>query len=77
MLSSSELFIETMATENSALTLKKFMITPPLGKNLGKWIVQKLTLIMAQWVDMEALENKNHAFLSWFFDSLGTIRQIS
>ena len=32
---------------------------------------------MAQWADMEALENKYHASLSWFFDSLGAIRQIS
>ena len=32
---------------------------------------------MAQWVDMEALENKNDASLSCFFDSLGAVRQIS
>ena len=32
---------------------------------------------MAQWVDMEALENKNHASLVCFYDSLGAIRQIS
>ena len=32
---------------------------------------------MAQWVDMEALENKNHASLLCFFDSLGAIRKIS
>ena len=36
------------------------------------------TLLMAQWVDMEVLENKNHAsLLCFFFDSLGAIRQIS
>ena len=32
---------------------------------------------MAQWVDMEALENKNHASLACYFDSLGVVRQIS
>ena len=32
---------------------------------------------MAQWVDMGALENRNHASLLWFFDSLGAIRHIS
>ena len=36
-----------------------------------------ITLLMAQWVDMEALENKNHASLLYFFDSLGAILQIS
>ena len=36
-----------------------------------------LTLLMAQWVDMKALENKKHASLLCFFDSLGAIRQIS
>ena len=36
-----------------------------------------LTLLMAQWADMEASENKNHASLSCFYDSLGAIRQIS
>ena len=33
--------------------------------------------LMAQWVDMEALRNKNHASLSCFFDCLDTVRQIS
>ena len=37
----------------------------------------RLTLLMVQWVDMKALENKNHASLVCFFDSLGAIRQIS
>ena len=32
---------------------------------------------MAQWVDMEALENKNHASPLCFFDSMGAIRKIS
>ena len=36
-----------------------------------------ITLLMAQWVDMEALENKNHASLLCFFDSMGAIRRIS
>ena len=31
---------------------------------------------MAQWVDMWALENKNHASFSRLFDSLGAIQQI-
>ena len=37
---------------------------------------ENLTLLMAQWVDMRALENKNHASLM-LFESLGAIRQIS
>ena len=36
-----------------------------------------LTLLMAQWVDMEALENENHASLLFFFYSLGSIQQLN
>ena len=45
---------------------------------VSSFITEKiaLTLLMAQWVDMRALENKNHASLM-LFDSLGAIRQIS
>ena len=32
-----------------------------------------LTLRLAQWVDMEALGNGNHASLLSFFDSLGAV----
>ena len=32
---------------------------------------------MAQWVDMETLENKNHASLSCLCDSLGAVLQTS
>ena len=34
------------------------------------FFIRFLTLLMAQWVDMEALENKNHASLSCFFFTL-------
>ena len=37
----------------------------------------RLTPLVAQWVDIEALKNKNHTSLSYFFDSLSAIRQIS
>ena len=40
-------------------------------------IIKFLTLLMAQSVDMEALESENHASHLCFFDSLGAIRQIS
>ena len=36
-----------------------------------------LTLLMDQWVEMEAVENVNHASLLCFFDSLGAVRRIS
>ena len=37
---------------------------------------ETLTLLMAQWVDMEALDNRNRTSLQCSFDSLGAIRQI-
>ena len=40
-------------------------------------ILSGLTLQMAQWVDMKALEKENHASLVLFFYYLGAIRQIS
>ena len=36
-----------------------------------------LTLLIAEWVGMEALENKNHTSPLCFFVSVGAIRQIS
>ena len=36
-----------------------------------------VTLLMAQWVGMEALKNENHASHSCFFYSLGAARQVS
>ena len=36
-----------------------------------------VTLLMAQWVDMEAFKNGNHASHSCFYDFLGAVRQIS
>ena len=42
--------------------------------NKGK-AERSITLLMAQWADMEAL--KNHASLWCFFDFLGAVRQIN
>ena len=43
-----------------------------------KYDTTKLHLnVVSEWVDMEALESKNHASLLCFFDSLGAIRQVS
>ena len=46
-------------------------------KKLEPWLQGKITLLTAQWVDMGALENRNHASLSCFFSTLGAVRQIS
>ena len=45
--------------------------------DLHKVRLLKVILLMAQWVDTEALENKNHASLLCSFDYLRAIRQIS
>ena len=39
-------------------------------KKLEPWLQGKITLLTAQWVDMGALENRNHASLSCFFSTL-------
>ena len=42
----------------------------------GNYQSKTLTLLMAQWVDMEALENKNHASLMLFLTSGRVARTI-
>ena len=68
---------ENETEEDIIQEMTKNKLDPELRMNALRNRLNTLTLLMAQWVDMEVLEYKNHASLVCFVYSLGAIRQIS
>ena len=60
---------------------KMFVLQSDLNVHHRTWLrlpsIFSLTLLMAKWLDMKELENKNHASLSCLFDSLGPVHTLS